>query len=228
MIALLLLSKHINNVINILNKKVNDLLQKIQSLGNTRHRPKLKSARGYIRKFILHAAVALQPLLQNTQIGFYSPGLKDEDKLFQTLKLLDRMEEFYIASKPRPTLCTITQDEGGNLHAQIDRPINVFTKRLDNQLYNEFASIKEQDKNNPAWYTRLTQPVKWMITKLATIVIPNGNAEANTHTLSSRNDLIPGVRNFLEHRFITVSTTGKITASSSLRSSHVGIRPDEK
>lgn len=176
----------------------------------------LKNNRAEIGKFFFALALRLRPYLKE-----FSPEFLTDDQIkdnLRILKLIDRAEEFYLASQPRPTICTVIKVDEGVLHAQLDTPLNTFKPTLnnvENPIYQVFQDIIAG--SHPAWFTRLPILYQKLATPFIQTVINNPDS---IYTLSSRTEIIPGLRNLYRH-YSFVAIQQEVNVTSTFRSSHI-------
>lgn len=153
------------------------------------------------------------------------------DKMKRVIQLMDRAEEFHLASSPRDIIVTIGQSpqkEDQTYFALVDKPVNTFKPEYQgtvNPVIHELT-LRTRKADPPNWFKNQPEIYKQMIsTWSSTCLVPSDNI----YTLSSRTQIVPGMRNMLEHYLITcdgkeTDLEKKLLVSQTFRSSHIAGR----
>lgn len=140
----------------------------------------------------------------------------DMDKK-EAIHYLGRAEEFALAKKPRPALCTIkklSHDDKNEYYVMLDKPENPFYLKVNH----EFEWIKSEKLSGyPQWYLALDPHEKDLIKNML-----QSNVEINC--ISSKLRIIPIPANYGTHTLITYMNSNLTVHPDEIRLSHIGSR----
>lgn len=147
-------------------------------------------------------------------------GLSKEQAIHQ----LGRAEEFALAKKTKPTICTLaragkTDDE---YIVNIDQPENPFNEKLKKEL--EQIKNKVEEENLPEWFQVLSEDDKNFIRKFLDDINLDTDLGRVVNALSSKLRIIPAPANYATHTLITHIKSKVIVHASEIRSSHAASR----